>query len=323
MYRCNRFIVLVTAAMLVACPGAEQGARTLADAPAADEPANAEVQRFSVRPELAWQPSGIEVSAGRHVVISASGRYVFHSEGYDAGPEGISEADPFLGAWPANNLTGLALIGKIGETGSPFLVGPQVELLPAAAGTLYFMVNDDILEENSGALNVVVEFSTAAPATPPPRPEPVSRPADSPLFLPDVGLRMSIPEGWQPGGVSGESVLASYEAGSGLYPNLNVTLEDRGGHSLEEVNEAWLGLLFEAEVVESHERTISDHAALLVDATWSSPMGELRALRLFVSREDKVLVVTFVDRADDVTAERAAEYRHHLDDVVLDAPGAR
>lgn len=80
-------------------------------------------------------------------------------------PEGIAAADPFLGAWPANDLTGLALIGKIGETGSPFLVGPQVEFSAAETGTLYFMVNDDILDENRGALDVVVEFSTAAPAT--------------------------------------------------------------------------------------------------------------------------------------------------------------
>ncbi len=117
---------------------------------------------ITVQSDLSWQASGLEVRVGDALTLSATGRYTFHSAGHQTGPEGIADADPYLGAWPAKDLTGLALIGKIGEPGEPFLVGTRVERTVEHPGMLFLMVNDDILEENDGVLNVVAEVRPSA-----------------------------------------------------------------------------------------------------------------------------------------------------------------
>ncbi len=117
---------------------------------------------IAVQSDLSWQASGLEVRVGDVLALSATGRYTFHSAGHQTGPEGIADADPHLGTWPANDLTGLALIAKIGESGEHFLVGTRVERTVARAGMLFLMVNDDILEENDGVLDVVAEVRPSA-----------------------------------------------------------------------------------------------------------------------------------------------------------------
>ncbi len=204
--------------------------------------------------------------AGEKLTLEASGKYVFHAEGYEIGPEGMPDAVPFLGAWPANELTGLALIGKIGDEGVPFLAGARAEIVAPQTGELYLMVNDDILEENSGTLTVEVTTSPAGAEA--------SETAHT-LEISEVGLRMTVPAGWQPGGVSGESVLAYYSAGSSLYPGLSVTIEDRGGRTLDQLRDGWLALPSEATVRDQQTRTISSRAALFIDASWSSLLGGL------------------------------------------------
>ena len=113
--------------------------------------------KIAVRTNVSWQRTGIQVDSGERIALAASGEYVFHSAGYTCGPEGIPDAKPFTGSWPATELTGLALIGKIGETGIPFLVGPAAEIQADHDGELFLGVNDDIVDENTGTLSVKVE----------------------------------------------------------------------------------------------------------------------------------------------------------------------
>lgn len=138
------------------------------------------------------------------------------------------------------------------------------------------------------------------------------------LEVPEVGMSMSMPAGWQPGGVSGESILASYTAGSGLYPGLNVTIEDRAGRSLAQVRDTWLGLLSRVTVHSQAERTVSGKPALFIDAAWGSLMGDLRALRLFVEHGEKVIVITFADRGGDLDEASAAAYAAYLESVAFE-----
>ena len=113
--------------------------------------------KIVVQTNILWQGTGIQVDSGHKVILTASGEYIFHSAGYGCGPEGIPDAKPFTGNWPANELTGLALIGRIGETGIPFLVGPGTEIQPDQGGELFLGINDDIVDENTGTLSVRVE----------------------------------------------------------------------------------------------------------------------------------------------------------------------
>ena len=69
-----------------------------------------------------------------------------------------------------------------------------------------------------------------------------------------------VPSGWQKGGFSGEDVLASFQGGKGLYPNLNITLEDHGKKGLEEVFLGWVQLLQAPNV---HKNQIEEKAGML------------------------------------------------------------
>lgn len=111
---------------------------------------------FDVKTMMPWHDAGMRVAAGQRLKLVATGEYAFRMEGNTCGPEGKPEAQPYSGKWPANDLTGLALIGRIGEEGAPFLVGKEAEITADRDGELQFMVNDDILNENDGVLHVRV-----------------------------------------------------------------------------------------------------------------------------------------------------------------------
>ena len=103
-----------------------------------------------------WQKTAARVKAGQTLKFLATGQYAFCMAGNESGPGGIPQAKPYSGKWPANDLTGLALIGRIGETGKPFLIGEESQITATQDGELYMMVNDDILNENDGTLHVTV-----------------------------------------------------------------------------------------------------------------------------------------------------------------------
>ena len=107
-----------------------------------------------VQTNTPWQDTGIQVDSGQRIAFAASGEYVFHAAGHSCGPGGIPNAQPFTGNWPAKELVGLALIGRISKTGDPFLVGQEAEIQTDRAGEVFLGVNDDIVSENSGTLSV-------------------------------------------------------------------------------------------------------------------------------------------------------------------------
>ncbi len=111
-----------------------------------------------------WQDTGVEVLPGAKITIRAKGAYDF-GRGIEIGPNGLHDrpdARPFLGSWPVNHLTGLALIGRIGKDGDPFLVGEEMETVTYEEGHLFLTVNDDFREVNNGKLNVHIEVSVLA-----------------------------------------------------------------------------------------------------------------------------------------------------------------
>jgi hypothetical protein len=117
-----------------------------------------------------WQSVGVQVHVGERVQIQAEGEWLYTPGEYH-GPAGHPRY-PAPSFYPVSGVAGGVLIGKIGENGTPFVVGRNNWGLTAAnwssssrgqeEGLLYLRINDDILSDNRGS--VVVEV-TVTPAS--------------------------------------------------------------------------------------------------------------------------------------------------------------
>jgi hypothetical protein len=126
--------------------------------------------------------------------------------------------------------------------------------------------------------------------------------------IPKTDMKIMIPSSWKKGGVSGESVLASFKPGKGLYPNLNITLEDHGNKSLEEVFNGWIKLLQSPLV---HKQQLAENNGMRVhfsQVEWDSMLGHLGAFRILTKVKDKILSITYVDKTSGMTRENMQMY---------------
>jgi len=98
-----------------------------------------------------WADSGLDVARGDQIRVSASGR-VNLSRTQSTGPEGINIADP--GKMMPNRPTG-GLIAVIGDDNDDFVfVGQAAEIVAPRGGRLFLMVNENKVEDNTGAFTV-------------------------------------------------------------------------------------------------------------------------------------------------------------------------
>ncbi len=122
--------------------------RTVMAAPAA---------RAGVHPAVAmWQDMGMTVQAGDDLRITAAGTWRTGSQALTAAGDGsrvVTGSDCSLSGAPL-----LALVARIGETGTPFLVQSGQEIPVTKTGTLYLAPNDNwyLLWDNAGSLTVTV-----------------------------------------------------------------------------------------------------------------------------------------------------------------------
>jgi hypothetical protein len=122
---------------------------------------------ISVIPNQAWTATGLSVTSGQQVSITAGGELDWQDSGCSwpnsnnctSGPDGpgpsVCDTSPH-GNEPAPNLPCNSLIGKIGENGTPFEVGTSLDITAAAAGELYLGVNDNYLPDNSGGWKATI-----------------------------------------------------------------------------------------------------------------------------------------------------------------------
>ena len=110
-----------------------------------------------------WQSVGVQVHEDEVVELQASGAWLYTPGDYH-GPEGHPRY-PAPDFYPIAGVPGGILIGKIGETGTPFIVGNgttvsayewQAREGEQMSGFLYLRINDDILSDNKGAVVVAV-----------------------------------------------------------------------------------------------------------------------------------------------------------------------
>ncbi len=127
---------------------------------AAIDPANTltELGTVTVRSTTAWTDSGLTVQADDTLVFEPTGQIAFsRNPDHVAAPEGHGARAGREEGLPLETAPVGALIGKVGPRGRPFLIGAggHDTAIPAS-GRLYLGVNDDGLDDNSGAFRVVV-----------------------------------------------------------------------------------------------------------------------------------------------------------------------
>lgn len=106
-----------------------------------------------------WQSVGVRLNAGDRVEISAGGEWLYTPDEVH-GPEGHARY-PAPSYYPLSNAPGGVLVGRIGENGAPFLVGRGTWREVQQAGMLYLRINDDLLGDNWGWVEVDVEVTPA------------------------------------------------------------------------------------------------------------------------------------------------------------------
>lgn len=107
------------------------------------------VRDVVVAGDQSWTDTGVDVVLGKKVAIKATGE-VFANATVSGGPDGI----PGRPEWARYNVVEdaqhAALIGKIGEDGTPFLVGADTSFVVRVDGRLFLGPNDKDTRNNKG-----------------------------------------------------------------------------------------------------------------------------------------------------------------------------
>jgi len=104
-----------------------------------------------------WGDSGLEVSRGDRLRVSASGR-INLARNQSTGPEGVSISDP--GKMMPTRPTG-GLIAVIGDDNDDFFfIGAAAEFVAQRSGRLFLMVNENNVDDNSGAFTVRIQVQS-------------------------------------------------------------------------------------------------------------------------------------------------------------------
>lgn len=103
-----------------------------------------------------WTKTSVKVRPGQSITVTAEGQ--LHGGDFTFGPEGTTahpEWAPYslVSDWPH-----LALIGKLGEDGEPFLIRTAYSGIAVRGGVLYLGINDLDAENNQGAFQASVEI---------------------------------------------------------------------------------------------------------------------------------------------------------------------
>ena len=103
-----------------------------------------------------WQSSGVTLTAGRPVTITATGTWT--NDGVVLSANGHPTTTVTGADCPLSGAPLLALIGRIGPTGTPFLVGANRAFTPATTGVLELAPNENwyFTWKNAGSLGVTI-----------------------------------------------------------------------------------------------------------------------------------------------------------------------
>jgi len=125
--------------------------------PGSDRPTGLREREVDVRGANAWTQTPIELRDGQEIWFDSRGEVRWGPDRKD-GPGGES-GSPRNPNRPMPSRPGAALIGKIGESGAPFFIGnDKGPIRVRGRGPLFLGINDDYLQDNSGAFRVIVYY---------------------------------------------------------------------------------------------------------------------------------------------------------------------
>ena len=131
------------------------GAGAVATAGSAQAAQPSEPGAIVVPANQQWVATGLTVRRGETVNFRATGEVQLSSDSNDrARTTGAMSQRRAAGSPLPDQFAG-ALIGRIGN-GQPFAIGDQTSLQMPASGPLYLGVNDDVVNDNQGQFNVVI-----------------------------------------------------------------------------------------------------------------------------------------------------------------------
>lgn len=121
-----------------------------------------------------WQSTGIRVEEKDRLTLRAHGEWLYTPD-ETHGPEGHARFPaPTFYPIPSYHdsygthgvVPGGVLIGRIGESGAPFVVGRGTSIVAPERGMLYLRINDDILSDNEGWVEVGVQVEAPPEKSP-------------------------------------------------------------------------------------------------------------------------------------------------------------
>ena len=125
--------------------------------PGNERPSGLREREVEVAGAEAWTRTSVELRDGQELWFDSRGE-VRWGPGRKDGPGGES-GSPRNPGRPIPGRPGASLIGRLGESGDPFYIGNERgPIRVRGRGTLFLGINDDYLQDNSGAFRVVVYY---------------------------------------------------------------------------------------------------------------------------------------------------------------------
>ena len=114
--------------------------------------------QVSVPAKKEWTNTLVEVRKGERITFTAAGQIQWgNGSKARVGPSGSSwKLRARVGRYPVTTMGAGALIGKIGQKGTPFAVGERATITAPANGTLYLGINDNFFTDNAGTFEVTI-----------------------------------------------------------------------------------------------------------------------------------------------------------------------
>lgn len=116
-------------------------------------------QQVTVPGNVEWTDAGIDILADYQLAFQASGRIRDDVQGkpeQSFGPDGFEDTEGVHSGDPYRQFNHAVLLARIGEEGTPFVVGSGTEVTTEEEGRLFLGINDGRFDDNDGSYDVLI-----------------------------------------------------------------------------------------------------------------------------------------------------------------------